>query len=70
MLLRDIDGEYKILNDIANQLGTNTSTAGKITLFTDRIPCPSCENVILEFLQRYKSITIEIIHNNDIILKP
>lgn len=31
---RDIDTEYKIINDIASRLGENTQSTGKIKLFT------------------------------------
>ncbi|TYQ16558.1 UNVERIFIED_CONTAM: aspartate kinase [Acetivibrio alkalicellulosi] len=70
MLFRDMDTEYKILNNIAETLGDNTSVSGKIRLFTERPCCDSCSNVILEFLQKYKNITIEVVHNNGTILKP
>lgn len=69
-LLRDVDTEYKILNDIAAKLGNNTNITGKIRLFTELEPCPSCDNVILEFLKKYKNITIEVIHNNGTRLIP
>ncbi|WP_394374156.1 deaminase domain-containing protein [Niallia taxi] len=32
---RNSDTEYKILNDIAFQLGNNTKATGKIKLFTE-----------------------------------
>lgn len=69
-LFRDVDTEYKILNDIASQLGENVNIAGKIKLFTELVPCPSCDRVILEFLKKYKNITIEVIHNNGTRLIP
>jgi hypothetical protein len=70
MLFRDMDTEYKILNNIAETLGDNTSASGKIKLFTERPCCDSCNNVILEFLLKYKNITIEVIHNNGTLLRP
>ncbi|MBD3922420.1 hypothetical protein H8B09_26950 [Paenibacillus sp. PR3] len=63
-LLRDIDTEYKILNDVASQLGNKFDQKGKLTLFTEKPPCASCSNVIEEFMARYKNITIEVVHNN------
>ncbi|WP_233516744.1 deaminase domain-containing protein [Paenibacillus curdlanolyticus] len=63
-LLRDIDTEYKILNDVASQLGNKFDQKGKLTLFTEKPPCASCSNVIEEFMARYKNITVEVVHNN------
>lgn len=63
-IYRDIDSEFKILNDIASKLGDNFNATGNIKLFTELAPCPSCDNVINHFLERYKNITIDVIHNN------
>ena len=70
IVFRDIDSEYKIFNDVPAKLGDNVNATGKIQLFTELAPCPSCENVIFEFLQKYKNITVEIVHNNGIRLIP
>lgn len=67
---RDVDSEYKILTDIASLLGENINVTGTINLFTERDVCSGCANVIQMFSNIYKSVNIEIIHNNDIILKP
>ena len=56
-VLRDIDFKYKILNDIAYQLGDNVDIWGEIQLFTELKCCPSCDNVILEFLQKYRELS-------------
>jgi hypothetical protein len=66
--LRDVDTEYKILNDIASQLGNNTNASGTIKLFTDRVPCSSCSRVINKFMETYKNIKVDVIHNNGSIL--
>ncbi|VDO08772.1 unnamed protein product, partial [Brugia timori] len=42
LLNRSIDSEAKILNNIAVQLGENTSAKGVVNLFTERAPCLSC----------------------------
>ncbi|HEZ1502595.1 TPA: DUF637 domain-containing protein, partial [Neisseria meningitidis] len=47
--LRNIDGEYKLLETIAQQLGNNRNVSGRIDLFTELKACQSCSNVILEF---------------------
>ena len=67
-IARNIDTEYKILNEIADKLGSNTNATGKIRLFTERAPCSSCSNVINLFSEKYTKIEIEIIHNNGILL--
>lgn len=66
--LRDVDSEYKILNDIASKLGSRTDVSGTIKLFTDRPPCPSCSRVINMFIKKYNNITIEVLHNDGNIL--
>ena len=66
--LRNVDSEFKILNDIANRLGNNTSASGTIKLFTERVPCPSCSRVINMFMEKYKHIKIEVIDNSGNIL--
>lgn len=67
---RDVDSEFKILNDLASKLGDNKNASGKIRLFTELEPCSSCRNAIDEFLGMYKNITIEVIHNNKTRLIP
>lgn len=66
---RFYDSEYKIMNDIANRLGDNTSVSRTIKLFTDREPCPSCSRVVNQFMEKYKYIKIEVVHNSGQILK-
>ncbi|MED4755806.1 deaminase domain-containing protein [Priestia megaterium] len=70
MYLRDSDTEYKILNDIASQLGNNIDVKGRIKLFTELDTCDSCSQVIAEFAKKYKNIELEVIHNNGARLKP
>jgi filamentous hemagglutinin len=48
-LLRDVDSEAKVLNNVAAQLGDNPSAKGTINLLTERAPCASCSNVIQQF---------------------
>lgn len=42
--LRNIDGEYKLLETIAQQLGNNRNVSGRIDLFTELKACQSCSN--------------------------
>lgn len=60
--LRDSCAEYKIINDIASKLKPGSS--GKITIFTELEPCPSCKNIINQLKNDYPNIEIEVIHNN------
>lgn len=69
-ITRNVDTEYKILNDIANSLGDNTSITGTIKLFTERPPCDSCADVIKQFTKKYANITLEVVDNNHNILIP
>ncbi|VWB41009.1 hemagglutinin repeat-containing protein [Burkholderia lata] len=67
LLNRSTDSEAKILNNIAAQLGDNTSVSGVINLFTERPPCTSCSNVIQQFQNKYPNITINVMDNNGVI---
>jgi filamentous hemagglutinin len=62
-LLRNVDSEAKILNNVAAQLGKNTSASGTINLLTERAPCPSCSNIIKQFGATYPNIKINVITN-------
>jgi filamentous hemagglutinin len=63
-LLRDVDSEAKILNNVAAQLGDNPSAKGTINLLTERAPCASCSNVIQQFQAKYPNITINVMDND------
>lgn len=67
---RNVDAEFKILSEIADRLGNNINTTGKIKLFTEIDACTSCANVIGMFSAIYKNIEIELIHNSANPLKP
>ncbi|MFT9821037.1 deaminase domain-containing protein [Lysinibacillus sp. NPDC056185] len=68
--LRDGDTEYKILNDLAERLGTNYEAKGTIKLFTEKVVCDSCDQIIKQFDEKYPNINIEVIHNNDKRISP
>lgn len=59
-LLRDVDSEAKILNNIAVQLGDNTAVKGVINLLTERPPCVSCSNIIEQFQAKYPNIKLNV----------
>jgi hypothetical protein len=70
MLNRAIDSEAKILNNIASQLGNNTSATGMINLLTERPPCASCSNVIQQFQEKYPNIKIHVLDNGGKVVPP
>ncbi len=59
---RSVDTESKILEDIAKQLKDHTDVTGKIKLYTDYKPCPSCQSVIEQFRKKHRNIEVEVIH--------
>ncbi|MDP4099121.1 hypothetical protein OIN60_20580 [Paenibacillus sp. P96] len=67
--LRDYDTEYKILNDIASQLGGNKNAKGTINLFTERLTCRSCSDVIMDFRREYPNIKVNVLTNDGKIVK-
>jgi len=60
---RHYDTEYKIMEDIAARLSTNTAIKGDIQLYTDLIPCVSCRGVMRQFLAIYTNIEIEVLYD-------
>lgn len=60
--LRDVDAEFKILSEIQTLLGNKYDSVGKVKLFTDLDPCPSCKSVIKQFKSLYPNIDIEVIY--------
>ncbi|HGM5043613.1 TPA: hemagglutinin repeat-containing protein [Stenotrophomonas maltophilia] len=58
--LRDVDGEFKILENVARSLGDNPSAVGRIDLFTELKACASCSSVILQFRARYPRIQLNV----------
>lgn len=66
-LLRNVDSEAKILNNLANMLGDNTTVSGTINLLTERAPCASCSNVIEQFQLKYPNIKVNVLDNGGVI---
>jgi len=58
--VRKWDSEFKILNEIAYRLGDKTNVSGEIDLFTERLACASCSDVIMEFRKRYPNIELNV----------
>jgi len=59
---RIVDTESKILEDVSSKLKIINNPSGNIKLYTDLKPCPSCENVIKQFKDKYPNINIEVIY--------
>ncbi len=57
---RQWDTEFKILNDVALRLGNNRNATGSINLFTERLTCTSCTDVIFDFKDRYPNIQLNV----------
>lgn len=68
--LRDGDTKYKILNDLAENLGENPNAKGTIKLFTEKDTYGSCNEIIKQFDEKYPNVSIEVIHNNGVPIKP
>ncbi len=58
---RDVDTEYKILEDMASRL-PDPSVSGHVLLFTELYPCPSCWNVMKQFLGVYTNVEMEVLY--------
>lgn len=59
---RNVDVEYKILDNIADQLGNNRGASGAVTIVIDNpAVCSSCQSVIDQFNARYPNIKVDVI---------
>ena len=60
-LPRWFDTEYKILEDIAARL-PDPSVSGRIRLYTNLEPCPSCRGVMRQFLAVYTNVQLLVLY--------
>ncbi|HFS8990927.1 TPA: DUF637 domain-containing protein [Serratia marcescens] len=67
---RNIDSEYKILDNLADRLGKNYSANGSVTIFTEKPACESCLGVVKQFESRYPGVKIDVLDNNGVRLIP
>lgn len=67
---RNIDSEYKILDNIADRLGDNTQVSGTVTILTEREACKSCLGAADQFRVRFPNVVVKIFDNNGILLTP
>ncbi len=58
--LRDMDTEFKILETVAQRLGSNSQASGRINLISEKMVCPSCSDVVVQFRERYPNIQLNI----------
>ncbi|NIG76579.1 hypothetical protein F3J34_23720 [Klebsiella sp. Ap-873] len=70
LIPRNTDSEYKILDNLADQLGNNTSAKGSVTIFIERSACGSCLDVVDQFQKRYPGIQVNVLDNNGVLLTP
>ena len=60
-LPRYFDTEYKMLEDIAARL-PDAAAAGRIRLYTNLEPCPSCRGVMRQFLAIYTNVEMAVFY--------
>ncbi|MEI7343084.1 DUF637 domain-containing protein [Pectobacterium brasiliense] len=65
-ILRNTDSEYKILDNLADRLGSNTLAKGNVTIFTEKPACDSCLGVIEQFQKKYPGIKVDVLDNNGV----
>ncbi len=58
--LRSTDSECKILEDIAARFGPDAT--GMVRIYSERRPCPSCEDVFRQFCEAYPGINLIVDH--------
>jgi hypothetical protein len=57
---RNVDTEYKILEDLAAHL-PDPAAAGRVRLYTDLYPCASCRHVMAQFLAIYTNVQMQVL---------
>jgi hypothetical protein len=59
--VRNVDTEYKILEDMAARL-PDTTVEGRVRIYTDLPPCASCWDVMKQFLGTYPNIQMQVLY--------
>ena len=59
--VRNVDTEYKILEDLADRL-PDTAVAGCVRIYTDLPPCASCWGVMKQFLGTYSNVQMQVLY--------
>lgn len=64
---RELDAEYKVLEEVARRLGPASETApGTVRLLSERALCVSCDAVLAEFRVRYPAIQVHVVAGGEI----
>ncbi|NJP03616.1 hypothetical protein HBH25_22610, partial [Pseudomonas sp. hsmgli-8] len=58
--LRDMDTEFKVLENLAQKLKGNSAATGSINLISEKAVCPSCTSVIQQFRDMYPRIKLNV----------
>ena len=58
--LRDADTEFKILENVSQRLQGVDNPAGTINLYSEKLVCPSCSDVVNQFRTMYPKIQLNV----------
>lgn len=61
---RNVDTEFKILEDMAARI-KDPAASGRVRLYTELYPCPSCWNVMKQFLAVYTNVQMQVLYRRD-----
>ena len=60
---RFADTEYKIIEDMASRL-PDPSVTGRVRIYTDLYPCASCRHVMMQFLNVYTNVRMQVLYRD------
>lgn len=60
---RFADTEYKIIEDLASRL-PDPSVTGRVRIYTDLYPCASCRHVMMQFLNAYTNVRMQVLYRD------
>jgi hypothetical protein len=63
------DSEHVLLNALHSRLRTCGLDAGSVLLLTERLPCASCTDVIIEFVKRNPAVKLSVAYISDYVNK-
>ncbi|WP_247664207.1 deaminase domain-containing protein [Ideonella alba] len=58
--LRNADTEFKILENVSQRLQGVDSPAGTINLYSEKLVCPSCSDVVNQFRTMYPNVQLNV----------
>ena len=61
---RNVDTEFKILEDLAGRI-KDPAASGRVRLYTELYPCPSCWNVMKQFLAAYPNVQMQVLYRKN-----